>query len=105
LLLPPRPRKSKQLGLPPPLETLQDCRLAEERDRALTKRAKRLKSEAAADRARFELTRDKVVFAVELAVAMVALIAMVLALVANPGLIPMALVSGVYMARSKRKLR
>lgn len=94
MLLPLSPGKSKQVDLPPPLETPEECRRAEERDMALTTRAKRREAEAVADRVRFELTRDKIVFGFELAVAGIVLMGVVLALAFNPELIPMALLGG-----------
>lgn len=94
MLLPQSPKKYKQVDLPPQLETPEECRRAEERDRALTKRAKRREAEAVADRARFELTRDKVVFGFELVVAGIVLIAAVRGMAFNPELIPVALLSG-----------
>jgi hypothetical protein len=94
MLLPQSPKKSKQVDLPPPLETPEDCRRAEERDQALTVRAKRREAEAAAERARFELMRDKVTFGVELVVALITFIAAAVVLAFNPELIPVALLSG-----------
>jgi hypothetical protein len=94
MLLPQSPKKSKQVDLPPPLETPEECRRAEERDMALTKRAERREAEVVADRASFELTRDKVVFAIELAVSLVVLLAATVILALNPASIPVALLSG-----------
>lgn len=94
MLLPQSPRKSRQADSPRPLETPEECRRAEERDQALTKRAKRREAEAAADRARFELSRDKVIFGIELVVAPVMLVVTVLFMAFNPELIPVTLVSG-----------
>lgn len=93
MLLPQSP-KSKQVDLPPPLETPENCRLAEERDKALTRRAKRREAEAIADRARFELARDKVVFGIELIVSLTVLVAAAVVLALNPELIPVAFLSG-----------
>jgi hypothetical protein len=94
MLLPQSPKKSKQADLQPPLETPEDCRRAEEQDQALTTRAKRREAEAAADRARFELTRDKITFSFEVAVTVVALMTAVVVLALNPELIPVALLGG-----------
>lgn len=94
MLLPQSPKKSKQVDLPPSLETPEECRRAEERDKALRVRAKRRKEEAAADRARFELTRDKIVFGFQLAVAGIVFVGAVLVLAFNPESIPMALLGG-----------
>ncbi len=94
MLLPQSPKKSKQVDLPPPLETPEECRRAEERDEALTKRAKRREAEVAADRASFELTRDKVTFGIELALAVVVLMAVGAVLAFNPELIPAVLLGG-----------
>lgn len=93
MLLPQSP-KSKQVDHPPPLETPEDCRRAEERDKALTRRAKRREAEASADRTRFELTRDKIIFGIELVVSLTVLIAAAVVLSLNPELIPLALLSG-----------
>lgn len=94
MLLPQSPKKYRQVDPLPPLETPEECRRAEERDQALTKRAKRREAEAAADRARFELIRDKVVFGFELAVAGIVLIAAAGVMAFSPELIPVALLSG-----------
>jgi hypothetical protein len=94
MLLPQSPKKSKQVDLPPPLETPEECRRAEERDQALTKRAKRREAEAEADRARFELIRDMVTFGFELALAVIVLIVAAVVMASNPELIPVALLSG-----------
>jgi hypothetical protein len=59
----PRHRRSiKQVEPPPRLETPDQVRRSEERDRALTRRAWRKQAEVAAERARFELARDRIVF-------------------------------------------
>lgn len=94
MLLPQSPKKSKQVDRPPPLETPEECRRAEERDQALTTRAQRREAEAAADRTRFELTRDKIVFSIELVVSLIVLLAVAAVSVLNPELIPVALLSG-----------
>ena len=94
MLLPQSPKKSKQVDLPPLLETPEECRRAEEQDQALTMRAKRREAEAAADRARFELSKDKLIFSLELALAAVALVAVVVFLAINPELIPVTLLGG-----------
>lgn len=94
MLLPQSPRKARQEDLPPSLETPEECRRAEEREQALTLRARRREAEAGADRARFELTRDKITFAVELAVTVVALAAATIVLALHPELIPVTVLSG-----------
>ncbi|HWO46753.1 MAG TPA: hypothetical protein VNM41_01735 [Solirubrobacterales bacterium] len=94
MLLPQSLKKSEQKDHLPPLETPEDCRRAEERDEALTKRAKRREAEVVADRASFELARDKVTFSIELALAVVLLIAAAAGLALNPELIPVALLGG-----------
>jgi hypothetical protein len=94
MLLPQSPRKSKQVDLSPPLETPEECQRAEEQDEALTKRARRREAETAADRASFELTRDKLVFGIELALWLAVLLAAAVILALNPVLIPVALLSG-----------
>jgi hypothetical protein len=93
-MLLPQSAKSKQRDLPPPLETPEECFRAEERDEALTRRAKRREAEALADRARFELTRDKIVFGIELIVSLTVLVATAGVLALNPELVPMALLGG-----------
>jgi len=108
MLLPQSPKKkSKQEDLPPSLETPEECRRAEERDQALTKRAEQREAEAAADRTRSELTRDKVVFGFELIVAGIVLMATLMVLAFNPQLFPVALLSGggigSFVAFLKRK--
>jgi uncharacterized membrane protein len=94
MLLPQSPKKSKQVDLPPPLETPEECRRAEERDEALTKRAKRREAEVVADRASFELARDRVIFGIELSVSLGVFIAAAVILLLNPALAPVALLSG-----------
>lgn len=94
MLLPQSPRKSKQVDLPPPLETPEECRRSEERDEALMKRAKRREAQAAADRACFELTRDKVTFGIELALVVAMFVAAAMVLAVNPEQIPMVLLGG-----------
>jgi hypothetical protein len=94
MLLPQSPKKSRQVVPAPPLETPEECRRAEERDEALTKRAKRREAEAVADRASFELTRDKVLFAVELTVSLLVLLAASIILALNPVLAPVTFLSG-----------
>lgn len=94
MLLPQTPWKSKQVERPPSLETPEECRRAEERDQALMERAKRREAETAADRARFELTRDKVIFGLELAVSGIMIVAAGLFLAFNPDLAPVMLLGG-----------
>lgn len=64
------------------------------RDQALITRAKREQEEVAAERAHFELTRDKIVFGFQLALAVVMTAAVMTALALNPELIPMAVLGG-----------
>jgi uncharacterized membrane protein len=78
----------------PQLETPEECHRSEERDQALTSRAKRLREEVAADRDRFELTRDKIVFGLELALALAMLLVAVIVIALNPELAPFVLLGG-----------
>lgn len=64
------------------------------RDQVLTSRAKRKQEEVAAERARFELIRDRIVFGFQLALAVVITVAGMTVLALNPELIPMALLGG-----------
>ncbi|HEU4461587.1 MAG TPA: hypothetical protein VFR75_03225 [Solirubrobacterales bacterium] len=82
------------MDTPPRLETPDQIRRSEERDRALAQRAQRRREELSVDRARFELTRDKIVFGVQLALAAVGFVGGVVALFADPGLVPLVLAGG-----------
>lgn len=75
------------MDIPPRLETPDQIRQSEERDRALARRAWREREELSVNRARFELTRDKIVFSVQLVLAAVG----VVALLEDPGLVPLLL--------------
>jgi len=106
-MLLPQSQKSKQVDLPPPLETPEECRRSEERDKALTRRAKRREAEAVADRTRFELTRDRIVFGIELVVSLALLMAAAVFLALNSELIPVTLLSsggigGVAVFRKRK---
>jgi len=65
----------------------------------------------AAERARFELIRDKIVFGFELTLAAVLMVALVIALAMDPGLTPLALLGGsgvgglvaLFRRRSERR--
>lgn len=73
------------------LETPEQARDSEARDQALTVRAKRRQEEVAVERARFELTRDKIVFSFSL---MLAVVAAVVTVAVHPESIPIALLGG-----------
>lgn len=94
MLLPQPRRKSRKVDPAPRLETPEQVRSSEALDQALTTRAKRQQEEAAAERARFELTRDKIVFGFELTLAVLMATALVITLALDPGLIPLALLGG-----------
>jgi len=92
LLVPPR--KKSQPDPPPRLDTPEQIHHSEARDRALITRAQREQEETAANRAQFELIRDKIVFAVELLVAIALATAALVASLRDPELIPLLLLSG-----------
>lgn len=91
----------------PRLETPNQFRRSEARDRALTLRARREREEVAVRRDSFELTRDKVVFGFELALAVAVVAAVVVLLVGNPDLLPVVLLGGGlgYLANFRRRQR
>jgi hypothetical protein len=93
------------VDIPPRLETPDQIRRSEARDRALAQRAERRRAELSVDRARFELTRDKIVFGVQVAFAAAGFLAVVVALVEEPGLVPLVLAgSGIgSLAAIKRR--
>lgn len=94
MLLPQARKKSRQSDPALSLQTPDQVRQAEERDRALTRRARRRREEVAAERARFELTRDKIVFGFELVLtAIVVAVTLVLSAL-NSSLVPAVLLSG-----------
>lgn len=82
MLLPHPHRKAKEVEEPARLASPEECQRSEERDRALVSRARRRREEVAANRARFELTRDKIVFGFQLVSAAIALSAAVISLAA-----------------------
>jgi hypothetical protein len=94
LLLPQPNRKSRQVETPPRLETPEQVRRSEERDQALARRAQREREEIAVDRARFELTRDKIVFGLEMVVATLVVVAGLVAALRDPGTLPLLLLGG-----------
>jgi hypothetical protein len=109
LLLPQSRKKSSQTDPELSLGTPDGVRRAEERDRALTARARRRREEIAAERAHFELTRDRITFGVELALGAAMLtVALVLSLL-DPSLLPAVLLSGGgsgwLATRSRRRSR
>jgi hypothetical protein len=94
LLLPQFRKKSDHAEAAPGLETPDEVRQAEERDRALISRARRRREEVAVERARFELTQDKIVFGFELGLAAVVVTVTLVLSVLNPDLLPAVLLSG-----------
>lgn len=94
MLLPPFRKKSDHPEAAPGLQTPDEVRQAEERDQALTSQARRRREEVAAERARFELTRDKIVFGVELGLAAIVITVTLILSVLNPHMLPAVLLSG-----------
>ena len=94
MLLPQPRRKLSQTHSAPPLETPEQVKRSEERDQALSGRARRELEEVVADRARFELSRDRIVFGFELILVAVAVAVGTVALVRDPELMPLVLLSG-----------
>jgi uncharacterized protein (UPF0371 family) len=97
LLLPQQRRKSKQVDLPSRLETPDQVRRSEERDRALARRARRKREEVSAERASFELARDRIIFGLQLALAAIGIVAIAIALERDPGLVPLLLLGGGWI--------
>jgi uncharacterized membrane protein len=94
LLLPQPHKKSKQVDRPPRLETPEKCQRSEERSRARWQEIQVQREEVAADRDRFELARDKIVFGLELALVVVMLLVAVIVIALNPALAPVVLLGG-----------
>lgn len=94
MLLPQPHKKSKQVDLPPLLETPEECQRSEERSRARWQEIQAQREEVAADRDRFELTRDKIVFSLELALALVMLAVAAIVIALSPELAPFVLLGG-----------
>jgi hypothetical protein len=97
LLLPQHRRKSKQVDIPPRLETPDQVRRSEERDRALARRAWRKREEVSAERARFELARDRIVFGLQLILAAIGFLAVAVALVRDPDPMWLTLIGGGWI--------
>jgi uncharacterized membrane protein len=94
LLLPQPHKKSKQVDLPPRLETPEECQRSEARSRARWHEIQLQREEVAADRDRFELARDKIVFSFELALAVIMVLAAVIVIALSPELAPFVLLGG-----------
>lgn len=93
-MLLPQPRKKSNQADSAPLGTPDQVRQSEEQDQALACRAKREQQEVAVERDRFELKRDKIIFAFELLLAAIVVIAMLVALASDPGLLLTLLLGG-----------
>jgi len=94
-LLLPQPRKKTiatsagaRLGSP------QEVGRSIERDQALTAQARREREQIAAERDRFELTRDKALFALEALATVALLVSLAVLALANPSLLPALLLGG-----------
>jgi hypothetical protein len=91
LLLQQARKKSKQVDLPPQLETPEDCQRSEEMSRARWLEIQVQREEVAANRDCFELTRDKFVFGFEVTLTAASFVAFLVLLVANPALLLLGL--------------
>jgi hypothetical protein len=80
--------------IPPELETAEQRQDSVERDLALAIRAARQREEVSVERDRFELTRDRVTFAFELALVLATLLVAVVVIARNPELAPVFLLGG-----------
>ena len=95
MLLPQSRKRSRQTDQKArPKTAAEEIRGSEERDRALLARAKRAQEEIAVERARFELARDKILFALGLAMSVLGLAALTVLLIVAPDALPPALLSG-----------
>lgn len=87
-------RKSFQEGPASRLEEPEHIPDAEAQDRALVVRAQRRCEEIAAERAEFELSRDRIVFVFELGLATVTSVAFTTLVVIEPNVFSAALLGG-----------
>jgi small-conductance mechanosensitive channel len=101
LLLPQPHKKSQQVEPPPRLDTPEECKRSEERSRARwlelqveREEVAREGDRLAVDRDRYELTRDTIVFAFQIVLAVIMLLAAVIVIVLEPGLASSALLGG-----------
>ncbi len=87
-------RRVQRYGSVPSLDASEQIQFSIRREQALIVRAKREREQVAVERDHFELTKDKIAFGFELLLAVIAVVAVLIVLVANPDLIPGSLLGG-----------
>ncbi|HSS42606.1 MAG TPA: hypothetical protein VLK37_08685 [Solirubrobacterales bacterium] len=94
MLLPQPRRKPGRTSSTPHLETPEEVKRSEEFDQALVSRARRRQEEVAADRARFELNRDRTIFGFELVLVALVVAVGAVALAKGSELMPLVMLGG-----------